>query len=156
MTHRHIGVGFTNAHVRLETKGTVTLVIGLPDTGTGAHLVLRQVVAEVLGLSLDEVQVELATTDVFETDSGVGGSRVTHTGGRAAYHAAEKLKEQIRAEAREARDTRGLVRHHRPGGRARRPDARGLALLRCQDARRRHLLHGPGGRGRRRPRRRAR
>ena len=99
MTHRHIGVGFTNAHVRLETKGTVTLVIGLPDTGTGAHLVLRQVVAEVLGLSLDEVQVELATTDVFETDSGVGGSRVTHTGGQAAYHAAEKLKEQIRAEA---------------------------------------------------------
>jgi CO/xanthine dehydrogenase Mo-binding subunit len=99
MTHRHIGVGFTNAHVRLETKGTVTLVIGLPDTGTGAHLVLRQVVAEVLGLSLDEVQVELATTDVFETDSGVGGSRVTHTGGQAAYRAAEKLQEQIRAEA---------------------------------------------------------
>jgi CO/xanthine dehydrogenase Mo-binding subunit len=29
----------------------------------------------------------------------VGGSRVTHTGGRAAYHAAEKLKEQILAEA---------------------------------------------------------
>jgi CO/xanthine dehydrogenase Mo-binding subunit len=99
MTHRHIGVGFTNAHVRLETKGTVTLVIGLPDTGTGAHLVLRQVVAEVLGLSLHEVQVELATTDVFETDSGVGGSRVTHTGGQAAYRAAEELKEQIRAEA---------------------------------------------------------
>ena len=45
MTHRHIGVGFTNAHVRLEIKGTVTVTIGLPDTGTGAHLVLRQVVA---------------------------------------------------------------------------------------------------------------
>ncbi|PYM15621.1 MAG: hypothetical protein DMD81_14500 [Candidatus Rokuibacteriota bacterium] len=99
MGHRHIGVGFTNAQVRLETKGTVTLVIALPDTGTGAHLVLRQVVAEVLGLSIDEVDVELATTDAFATDSGVGGSRVTHTGGRAAYHAAEKLKELIRAEA---------------------------------------------------------
>src|SRR5262249_37143728 len=34
MTHRHIGVGFTNARVRLESDGTVTLVIGLPDTGT--------------------------------------------------------------------------------------------------------------------------
>jgi carbon-monoxide dehydrogenase large subunit len=99
MTHRHIGVGFTNARVRLETKGTVSLLIGLPDTGTGAHLVLRQVVAEVLDLSIDEVQVELASTDVFETDSGVGGSRVTHTGGQAAYHAAEKLKELIAAEA---------------------------------------------------------
>jgi CO/xanthine dehydrogenase Mo-binding subunit len=99
MTHRHIGVGFTNARLRLTTKGTVTLVIGLPDTGTGAHLVLRQIVAEVLGLTLDEVQVELATTDVFETDSGVGGSRVTHTGGRAAHAAAEQLKQQIQAEA---------------------------------------------------------
>ncbi len=99
MTHRHIGVGFTNARLRLETSGAVTLSIALPDTGTGAHLVLRQVVAEVLGLSLDEVEIELANTDDFTTDSGVGGSRVTHTGGRAAYHAAEKLKAQIEAEA---------------------------------------------------------
>ena len=99
MTHRHIGVGFTNARVRLESDGTVNLLIGLPDTGTGAHLVLRQIVAEVLGLEIDGVKVELATTDVFEADSGVGGSRVTHTGGRAAYHAAEKLKEAIAQEA---------------------------------------------------------
>jgi CO/xanthine dehydrogenase Mo-binding subunit len=99
MTHRHIGVGFTNARVRLETSGTVTLSIVLPDTGTGAHLVLRQVVAEVLGVSLDGVEIEVANTDDFTTDSGVGGSRVTHTGGRAAYHAAEKLKAQIQAEA---------------------------------------------------------
>ena len=99
MTHRHIGVGFTNARLRLDTKGTVTLVIALPDTGTGAHLVLRQVVAEVLGISIDEVTIELATTDTFTTDSGVGGSRVTHTGGRAAYHAAEELKKRIAEEA---------------------------------------------------------
>ena len=99
MTHRHIGVGFTNARVRLETSGTVTLAIALPDTGTGAHLVLRQVVAEVLGLPIDAVEIEIANTDDFTTDSGVGGSRVTHTGGRAAFHAAEKLKEQIQTEA---------------------------------------------------------
>jgi carbon-monoxide dehydrogenase large subunit len=100
MTHRHIGVGFTNARVRLTEKGQVILSTALPDTGTGAPLVLRQIVAEVLGLSLDDVAIELATTDDFETDSGVGGSRVTHTGGRAAYHAAEQLKAQIDAEAR--------------------------------------------------------
>ena len=99
MSHRHIGAGFTNARVRLERDGKVTLVIGLPDTGTGAHLVLRQVVAEVLGLSIGDVSVEVATTDAFTNDSGVGGSRVTHTGGRAAYHAAEALKEQIAADA---------------------------------------------------------
>jgi putative selenate reductase molybdopterin-binding subunit len=99
MTHRHIGVGFTNASVRLTSKGNVVLSTGLPDTGTGHPVVLRQIVAEVLDLSLEDVDLELATTDDFATDSGVGGSRVTHTGGRAAYHAAEKLKEQIHAEA---------------------------------------------------------
>src|SRR5262249_4853232 len=93
------GVGFTNARVRLTPKGHVVLSTALPDTGTGAPLVLRQIVAEVLGLSLDEVELELATTDDFETDSGVGGSRVTHTGGRAACHAGEKLRDQIQAEA---------------------------------------------------------
>src|SRR5205814_1352130 len=72
MTHRHIGVGFTNAVVRLEADGRVTLRIALPDTGTGAHLVLRQVVAEVLGLAVDDVEIELATTDDFPTDPGVG------------------------------------------------------------------------------------
>jgi len=99
MSHRHIGAGFTNARVRLETDGKVTLSIAFPDTGTGAYLVLRQVVAEVLGLPIDEVEIEVATTDAFTKDSGVGGSRVTHTGGRAAYHAAEGLKERIFAEA---------------------------------------------------------
>jgi CO/xanthine dehydrogenase Mo-binding subunit len=102
MSHRHIGAGFTNARVRLDTDGKVTLVIGLPDTGTGAYLLLRQVVAEVLGLSIDQVSIEVATTDTFATDSGVGGSRVTHTGGRAAYHAAEKLKDLIAGEATKA------------------------------------------------------
>jgi CO/xanthine dehydrogenase Mo-binding subunit len=104
MSHRHIGAGFTNARVRLERDGRVTLVLGLPDTGTGAHLVLRQVVAEVLGVPLEAVSVVVATTDAFTTDSGVGGSRVTHTGGQAAYRAAEALKAQIAEEAA----TRGL------------------------------------------------
>src|SRR5436309_4585985 len=99
MTHRHIGVGFTNAVVRPEADGRVTLRIALPDTGTGAHLVLRQVAAEAPGLAGDDVEIDLATTEDFTTDSGVGGSRVTHTGGRAAYHAAETLKAQIQAEA---------------------------------------------------------
>lgn len=100
MSHRHIGAGFTNARVRLETDGTVTLSIALPDTGTGAYLVLCQVVAEVLGLPIDSVHIEVLSTDAFASDSGVGGSRVTHTGGQAAYHAAEALKEQISAETK--------------------------------------------------------
>jgi len=98
MCHRHIGTGFANARARLETDGRVTLVTTFPDTGTGAHTVLRQVVAEVLGLPIDTVEIEMGSTDSFDTESGVGGSRVTHVGGQAAYHAALQLKERILAE----------------------------------------------------------
>src|SRR3989304_5201718 len=97
MCHRHIGTGFANARARLETDGRVTLVTTFPDTGTGAHTVLRQVVAEVLGLPIDTVEIEMGSTDSFDTESGVGGSRVTHVGGQAAYHAALQLKERILA-----------------------------------------------------------
>ena len=150
MTHRHIGVGFTNARVRLEAKGNVVLSTALPDTGTGAPLVLRQIVAEVLDLTLDEVDIELANTDDFTTDSGVGGSRVTHTGGRAAYHAAEAQGADPGG-GEEARDPGGLVGGRGASRRARGPNAGGVALLRGEVSQRGHVLHGPGRRGRGRP-----
>ena len=103
-----------------ETSGTVTLSIALPDTGTGAHLVLRQVVAEVLGLPLDAVEIEIANTDDFATDSGVGGAgsrtrrprRVSRRreaqgadpdGGVEARDAGECLAEVARAAAKDGR-----------------------------------------------------
>ena len=43
-------------------------------------------------MPVEQVRVQVATTDVFETDSGAGGSRVTHVAGQATYQAAEELK----------------------------------------------------------------
>src|SRR5262249_59748263 len=44
MTHRHIGVGFTHAPLRLHAGGTVVPSLCLPDTRTGAPPVLRHLV----------------------------------------------------------------------------------------------------------------
>jgi carbon-monoxide dehydrogenase large subunit len=95
VAHRHIGIGDANAQVSVEADGRVTLLTAVPDTGTGAHTVLRQIVAETLALPVEQVAVEVATTDAFEADSGAGGSRVTHVAGQAAYQAAEALKRLI-------------------------------------------------------------
>ena len=76
----------------MEGDGTVTLLTAAPDTGTGSHTVLRQIVAETLSLPIEQVRVQVATTDAFEADSGAGGSRVTHVAGQATYQAAEELK----------------------------------------------------------------
>jgi CO/xanthine dehydrogenase Mo-binding subunit len=94
--HRHIGIGDANAQITVEGDGTVTLLTAVPDTGTGAHTVLRQIVAETLSMPVEQVRVQVATTDVFEADSGAGGSRVTHVAGQATYQAAEELQALIR------------------------------------------------------------
>jgi CO/xanthine dehydrogenase Mo-binding subunit len=95
VSHRHIGIGDANAQVTVEGDGTVTLLTAAPDTGTGSHTILRQIVAETLSMPIEQVRVQVATTDVFEADSGAGGSRVTHVAGQATYQAAEELKTLI-------------------------------------------------------------
>jgi carbon-monoxide dehydrogenase large subunit len=99
VAHRHIGIGDANAQLSVERGGRVTLLTGVPDTGTGSHTVLRQIVAETLALPVEQVKVEVTTTDAFEADSGAGGSRVTHVAGQATYQAAEELKQLISAVA---------------------------------------------------------
>jgi CO/xanthine dehydrogenase Mo-binding subunit len=99
ISYRHDGMGRCNARVTLEPDGGVTLLTVTPDTGTGSHTILQQIVAEVLGLNPPAVRVRVGDTQSFATDSGTGGSRVTHVAGRAAHEAASQVREQILAEA---------------------------------------------------------
>jgi CO/xanthine dehydrogenase Mo-binding subunit len=96
VSHRHIGIGDANAQISVEGDGTVVLLTAAPDTGTGSHTVLRQIVAETLSMPIEQVRVQVVTTDVFEADSGAGGSRVTHVAGQATYQAAQELKALMR------------------------------------------------------------
>lgn len=95
VAHRHIGIGDANAELSVEPDGSVTLLTTVPDTGTGSHTVLRQIVAEALTLPVEQIRVQVGTTDVFAIDSGAGGSRVTHVAGQATYQAATTLHEMI-------------------------------------------------------------
>jgi CO/xanthine dehydrogenase Mo-binding subunit len=99
ISYRHDGMGRCNARVTLEADGSVTLLTVAPDTGTGSHTILQQIVAEVLGLGPGAVRVRVGDTRSFATDSGAGGSRVTHVAGRAAQEAAARLRELILEEA---------------------------------------------------------
>ncbi len=99
LSHREIGIGEANAKLSLEEDGTFTLLTAIPDTGTGSHTILRQVVAEVLGVPLTAIQIRVGDTDTFSAESGIGGSRVTHVAGQATYRAATALRERIVSEA---------------------------------------------------------
>src|ERR1700722_20170453 len=82
-------------------NGRITILLGAPDQGAGFHTMAAQLVAEHLGLSTDEVEVELGDTLSTGFESGAGGQRLTMTAGQAIADAAGKMKETLTAVAAE-------------------------------------------------------
>ena len=83
-------------HLKLNEDGTVTVVTGANDNGSGAvSMGITQIVAEHLGLSGKDIIVTMPDTDIAGYDGGSQGSRTTHIVGRAAGLAADELKEKI-------------------------------------------------------------
>ncbi len=89
------GSGQSAAELQMDAAGKATLLMSLWDTGTGAHTVLRQVVAETLTIPVSDVGVVIQDTDAVAFESGPGGSRVTYTSGQSTLGAAVDLKEQL-------------------------------------------------------------
>src|SRR5919197_1531120 len=92
LSYRNVGIGDANARLSLGPDGSVSLLITYADTGTGAHTILCQMIAEVLDIPLDRVRLQVGTTDAFRSESGTGASRVTFVLGQAVLNAANKLK----------------------------------------------------------------
>ncbi|MEE8349123.1 MAG: xanthine dehydrogenase family protein molybdopterin-binding subunit [Acidobacteriota bacterium] len=99
--YRHIGTGEANAQMSLESDGIVKVITPVPDTGTGAHTLIQKVVAETWPLPVEQVEVE-ARPDLFETDSGAGGSRVTYVVGQLVKEMTEELRDSVGRLAAEA------------------------------------------------------
>ena len=98
---REIGVGEANVEVGLKIDGGVYLVTTVPDTGTGAHTIFRQIAAETLGVAADDVEIVMGTTDHFPTDVAVAASRVTYLAGQASQKAASGLLDLLLHQAAE-------------------------------------------------------
>jgi CO/xanthine dehydrogenase Mo-binding subunit len=95
------GAGQSAAAVTIDASGQVNLYMSLWDTGTGAHTIMRQIVAETLTLPTQQVHLVMQDTDAVPYESGPGGTRVTYTSGQAAFGAAQDLREKLRAVAAE-------------------------------------------------------
>ena len=84
------------ATVKLQEDGTVVVVTGANDNGSGALATgVRQIVADALGLEPEAVQVSEPDTDIGGFDGGSQGSRTTQVAGRAALDAAHEVREKI-------------------------------------------------------------
>jgi CO/xanthine dehydrogenase Mo-binding subunit len=92
---RRPGGGRSNAILTVDADARLTLRTAVPDTGTGSHTVLQQIVAEELQVPLDSVTVVTGDTDIAAFDAGAGGSRVTHAAGQATLAAATAVRRAL-------------------------------------------------------------
>lgn len=82
------------AACRLESDGTVTVVVGTVDL-TGSDTSLALIAAEALGMPADSVSVAHDNTDTMPYSGGTGGSKTLYSVGPAVLAAAQDARNQI-------------------------------------------------------------
>lgn len=85
----------SRAVVRLHRDGSATVLASGVELGQGAHTVLAQVAAEVLGCGLDRIRVTAPDTGVTPFDQRTSSSRLTVHLGTAVLRAAEDARARL-------------------------------------------------------------
>ncbi len=88
----HISSG---AVVQVGRDGAVNVLSGAADIGQGAETVISQIVAEELGVPIEDIRITAADTGITPLDPGTFGSGVTVRAGNAARLAAIAVKNKI-------------------------------------------------------------
>ena len=87
---------FSAAEVRVFSDGTAHLLTMASDIGQGSDTTLKQILAEELGLKMEDIRVTSADTSMTpQADLGAWGSRVTLMAGNAVIDAARKIKAEL-------------------------------------------------------------
>lgn len=115
-------VGFSlgfpeHCHAWVELHGGVEIeraIVGCvgAEVGQGAHMAFKQMAAEMLDLSVDQIELRAADTDDAGSSGSASASRLTFMAGNAIQGAADKALQQWTQEERPARGEH--VHHPRP------------------------------------------
>jgi carbon-monoxide dehydrogenase large subunit len=89
--------GWDAATIRCLPTGSVQVFIGTSPHGQGHVTTFSQIVAERLGIPLDQVEVVHGDTSAMQLGLDTYGSRSLAVGGIALYNAAEKILEKSKA-----------------------------------------------------------
>ena len=82
------------ARVAIDRKGMITVTTDMTDIGTGTYTILAQTAAEMMGVDLDRVHVNLGDSD-SPVSAGSGGQWGANNSTAGVYAACVKLREQI-------------------------------------------------------------
>jgi carbon-monoxide dehydrogenase large subunit len=89
--------GWDAATIRFQPLGSVQVVTGTSPHGQSHETTWAQIVADQLGVSVDEVEVLHGDTAVSQQGMDTYGSRSLTVGGIALYHASQKIVGKARA-----------------------------------------------------------
>jgi xanthine dehydrogenase YagR molybdenum-binding subunit len=82
------------ARVRLDNRGIVTVETDMTDIGTGSYTIIAQTAAEMMGLPLEKVVVNLGDSR-FPASAGSGGQWGANNATAGVYAACVKLREAV-------------------------------------------------------------
>ena len=88
--------GWESATVKIEPTGKVTVLTGASPHGQGEETTFAQIVADELGVDIDDVMVVHGDTAAVQYGIGTFGSRGTAVGGAALYYALQDLREKVK------------------------------------------------------------
>ncbi len=84
----------SGARVRLENNGRITVETDMTDIGTGSYTIIAQTAAEMMGVTLEDVDVRLGDSS-FPVSAGSGGQFGANCSTAGVYAACVKLREAI-------------------------------------------------------------
>lgn len=111
---KHVGIGvacftegtavgpYEGARITIGGNGKVTLVTGISTQGQGHYTAFAQLVADQVGVDIDDVTVITGDTERFHWGAGTFASRGAAIAGNAIHAAAVKVREKILETASQA------------------------------------------------------
>ncbi len=98
-----IGIGWwpsfaspAGAYMKMHGDGTVQIVSGANECGTGSAMTLRMIAADELGVEEGDIELVYQDTAVAPVGPGATGSMTLFNHGRAVEGAAQQIAEQLR------------------------------------------------------------
>ena len=85
------GGGRSSVTISVNNDGSALLILGSIDIGGGSRTIMPMIVAELLGIPVEEVKVTTGDTDSVGYNDVTSGSRTTNATGHATYIGAQNV-----------------------------------------------------------------
>lgn len=88
--------GYDGATIKMEPDGKVIAHISLAAQGQGHQTVFAQIIADELGMRLEDITIEQGDTSTMPFGTGAGASRGAVAGGGAVFRASQKISAKLK------------------------------------------------------------